>query len=86
MAPPGGATDELESLVSDLGSIAERITDLAMQSLREAISRREQSRPQLERQLTRARHAVERAIGILMSAASASESDSADDDDPADGP
>jgi hypothetical protein len=80
MAPSSGASDELESLVSDLGLIAERIADLAMQSLREAISRREQSRPQLERQLTRARNAVERAIGIL-NAASEHEAEAADDED-----
>jgi hypothetical protein len=75
VAPSGGASDELESLVSDLGLIAERIADLAMQTLREAISRREQSRPQLEKELTRARHAVERAIGILTAASELESSD-----------
>jgi hypothetical protein len=77
---PSGVSDELESLVADLGAIAERLADLAIQSLRDAISRREQSRPQLERQLTRARHAVERAIGILTTA-----SESPDDLDDGEG-
>ena len=76
MSPSSRIGDELDSLVADLGTIAERLADLAIQSLRDAISKREQSRPQLERQLTRARHAVERAIGILTAA-----SDEPDDED-----
>jgi hypothetical protein len=86
VAPARGVDEstaaEIESVAEDLGLIAERIADLAMRSLRTAISRRDFSRPQLERQLTRARHAVERAIGIL----STTGDPGAEDDPGADGP
>lgn len=68
---PGSASgrheEELESLAAELSAIAERLADLSMQVLREAISAGARSRPPLERQLTRARGAVERAVGLLSS-------------------
>jgi predicted DNA-binding protein (UPF0251 family) len=60
--------DEVDLLSGELSAIAERIADLAMLTLREAISQGAKSRPPLERQLTRARTAVERAVHLLAGA------------------
>jgi ElaB/YqjD/DUF883 family membrane-anchored ribosome-binding protein len=57
--------NSLESLRSDLASACERLDDLIMDELSAAIERGETTRPELERRLTRARNAIERAIGLL---------------------
>ena len=61
VSPPS----DLDEIRYELSAIAERLADLAMDSLRQAIGEGESRRPDLERRLTRARHAVERAIGAL---------------------
>jgi hypothetical protein len=76
---PASPSEELESIRSELSAIAERVADLAIQSLREAISERAKGRPPLERQLTRARNAIERAIAILAGAEAVIEAEAEDD-------
>jgi len=49
----------------ELAAIAERLGDLAYDELRRAVEAGEAKRPELERRLTRARHAVDRAGSIL---------------------
>lgn len=73
---PASPSEELESIRSELSAIAERVADLAIQSLREAISEGAKSRPPLERQLTRARNAIERANAILAGAEAVVEAES----------
>jgi hypothetical protein len=58
----------LEQICAELAAINERLADLSMEALREAIAAGESKRPDLERRITRARHAVERAIGTLQGA------------------
>lgn len=60
-----GAVDELESIRSELESLAERLSDVGIEVLREAVAGGETRRPEIERRVTRARHAVERAVAIL---------------------
>jgi hypothetical protein len=64
----GGRSDELEEIREALASLAERLSDVAIETLREAVAGGETRRPELERRVTRARHAVERAAGILAGA------------------
>lgn|GEM_PF-727714 len=65
-AGDGGArAGELDAIRAELASLAERIGDLAYEELRRAVADGEGKRPELERRLTRARGAVERAVGIL---------------------
>ena len=63
---------QLEEVRDALGALAEQLADLALVALRDAVEAGETSRPPLERQLTRARHAVERAAAILAGAEEAS--------------
>jgi hypothetical protein len=66
--PTPAHSDQLDELREALGSIAEQLADLALAALHEAVEAGATSRPPLERQLTRARHAVERAAAILAGA------------------
>ncbi len=61
-----GRPGELDAIRDELASLAERIGDLAYEELRRAVADGEGRRPELERRLTRARGAVERAVGILQ--------------------
>ncbi len=61
---PGGS-QELEVVREALEALAERLSDVAIEVLREAVAAGETRRPEIERRVTRARHAVERAVGIL---------------------
>ena len=61
-----GRAGELDAIRAELASLAERIGDLAYEELRRAVADGEGRRPELERRLTRARGAVERAVGILQ--------------------
>jgi hypothetical protein len=56
---------DLDDLRARLEGIAEELADLALDALRQAIDAGETARPDAERRLTRARHAVERAIAAL---------------------
>ena len=58
---------DLEVLQERLRDLADELADAAMEALREAIEAGE-GRPQLERRLTQARRAVERAVHLLEGA------------------
>ncbi len=57
--------DSVDEVREELAGLAERLGDLAYEELRRAVAAGEQVRPELERRLTRARRAVERAAAIL---------------------
>jgi hypothetical protein len=48
-----------------LAAISEELLDLSTQVLREAVEAGETARPDLERRLTRARNAVDKAVHLL---------------------
>jgi len=64
----------VDELIDELESIAERLSDRALEALREAVDRFDgEGRPDAvllaeERRLNRARRAVERAAAVLRSA------------------
>jgi hypothetical protein len=60
--------DVIEEIVNDLDRIAERLDDLVLQLLRDAVRTKADKRPDLERRATRARRAIERATSALRGA------------------
>jgi hypothetical protein len=56
---------DIDDVRERLAAIAEELADLALDSLRAAVDAGATTRPDLERRLTRARTAVEKAVGIL---------------------
>jgi hypothetical protein len=56
---------DIDDIKARLESIAEELTDLAIASLREAVEAGAEKRPELERRLSRARTAVEKAAHLL---------------------
>jgi len=57
--------DRREGLAARLDVIAEELSDLAMDSLRDALERGDPDRPVEERRLTQARRSVEKAAHLL---------------------
>lgn len=57
--------DDIESIASQLEDIAERLNDVAMGIISEAIENGETSRPPLEKRVSQARRAVEKALQHL---------------------
>lgn len=57
--------DDIESITSQLEDIAERLNDVAMRIISEAIENGETSRPPLEKRVSQARRAVEKALQHL---------------------
>jgi hypothetical protein len=57
---------EFDEIRSRLQAISEELADLAMARLRESIDAGGEELPVDERRLTRARRAIEKAIGILQ--------------------
>ena len=55
----------LEEIVSNLQSVSEDLADKALDALKEAHREGQTKRPELERQITQARRAIEKAIGVL---------------------
>ena len=55
----------IEEIVSTLHSVSDDLAEKALDDLKEAHRVGETKRPELERQLTQARRAVEKAIGVL---------------------
>ncbi|HLI15703.1 MAG TPA: hypothetical protein VKV23_06605 [Acidimicrobiales bacterium] len=56
---------ELAAIVGELRALSERLDDVALDALRRAAEAGATARPPLERRVTRARHAIERAIALL---------------------
>ena len=59
-----------DDLADRLDAIAEELADLALDELRHALDRGEQSRPPAEKRLTQARRSVEKASHLLRGRAS----------------
>ncbi|MGD0220268.1 MAG: hypothetical protein ABSC73_07405 [Acidimicrobiales bacterium] len=57
--------ERITAICSELGLLAERLDDLALEALRAAVEEGETTRPALERRLVRARNALERARHLL---------------------
>jgi hypothetical protein len=62
--------EAIEEILSDLDRIAERLDDLVLDLLHEAVRTKADKRPELERRATRARRAIERATIALRGAIS----------------
>ncbi|MFM9085591.1 MAG: hypothetical protein ACKORC_03875 [Acidimicrobiia bacterium] len=58
---------DVDAIVEELRSISERLSDRALEVLKEAHRAGATTRPDEERTLTTARRAVEKAIGLLSS-------------------
>jgi exonuclease VII small subunit len=61
----GDNMDQLEDIVSRLETIAEELNDYSMRILSDAIEAGESTRPPLEKQVSQARRAVEKALQHL---------------------
>jgi len=57
--------DRVADLVTELRSISEVLNDLAMDAVRSAIDAGENKRPEMEKKLSAARRAVEKAVRSL---------------------
>lgn len=57
--------DDLDSIISQLEDIAERLNDVAMGIISEAIEHGETTRPAVEKRVSQARRSVEKAIHQL---------------------
>jgi ElaB/YqjD/DUF883 family membrane-anchored ribosome-binding protein len=57
--------DDIELITSQLEDIAERLNDVAMSIISEAIENGETSRPPIEKRVSQARRAVEKAVQHL---------------------
>ena len=62
---PASQDESINDIVSRLESISEEIADKALDALKSAHRDGAVKRPEAERQLTSARRAVEKAIGVL---------------------
>ena len=58
-------SDDLE-LIDKLKGISEQLADKALDALKQAHAAGESKRPEIERTLTQARRAVEKAISLLI--------------------
>jgi len=56
---------DFDEIVDQLRSVSERLADRALDVLKQAHEAGETKRPELERTLTQARRAVEKAISLL---------------------
>jgi hypothetical protein len=57
--------DDLESIISQLEEISERLNDAAMSLISEAIEQGETTRPAIEKRVSQARRAVDKAVTHL---------------------
>jgi hypothetical protein len=65
--------ERIEEICSDLDGIAERLDDLVLDLLQDAVRSNAGKRPEIERRATRARHSIERATIALRGAAGSEE-------------
>lgn len=54
--------DDVESIISQLEGISERLNDVAMSLISDAIEQGETTRPALEKRISQARRAVDKAV------------------------
>ena len=73
-------SEPFEALAARLDEISEEIADVAITELKAALRRGEQKRPSVERTLTQARRAVEKAARLLRHLNQTSDDGSADFD------
>lgn len=57
--------DRIGEICSELGALIERLDDLALEALREAVAGGATARPEIERRIVRARNSLERARHLL---------------------
>jgi ElaB/YqjD/DUF883 family membrane-anchored ribosome-binding protein len=57
--------DRIGEICSELGALIERLDDLALEALREAVAEGATARPEIERRIVRARNSLERARHLL---------------------
>jgi hypothetical protein len=57
--------DRIGEICAELGALVERLDDLALEALREAVAAGADERPEIERRIVRARNALERARHLL---------------------
>ena len=62
---PASQDESINDMISRLGSISEELADKALDALKSAHREGAVKRPETERQLTTARRAIEKAIGVL---------------------
>jgi hypothetical protein len=65
--------ERIEEICRDLDRIAERLDDLVLDLLHDAVRTNAGKRPDIEKRATRARHAIERATIALRGATSSGE-------------
>jgi len=61
------SSEKNQEIVEQLRNISETLADRALTALKEAHALGESKRPEIERILTQARRAIEKAIGLLDS-------------------
>ena len=57
--------ERIAAICADLGALIERLDDLALEALRDAVDQGATTRPEIERRIVRARNALERARHLL---------------------
>jgi len=62
---PASQDESINDMISRLESISEELADKAIDALKSAHREGAVKRPETERQLTTARRAIEKAIGVL---------------------
>ena len=62
---PASRDESINDMISRLESISEELADKAIDALKSAHREGAVKRPETERQLTTARRAIEKAIGVL---------------------
>jgi uncharacterized Ntn-hydrolase superfamily protein len=62
---PASQDESINDMISRLESISEELADMALDALKSAHREGAVKRPETERQLTTARRAIEKAIGVL---------------------
>ena len=62
---PASQDESINNMISRLESISEELADKALDALKSAHREGAIKRPETERQLTTARRAIEKAIGVL---------------------
>jgi exonuclease VII small subunit len=57
--------EQIEEIINELETISERLNDAAMVALRDAIERGETARPPIEKRISQARRAIDKAAQHL---------------------